>query len=114
VKTENVPIEATDARYHAEEKRFSVCTLATDWKQYQAMLDTFRAGGFSTPDTEFLYLDNSLGNCFDGFSGLNLFLNIARGRRVILCHQESDCSAVESTHSKPRSQSLKGLIHNGP
>ena len=85
---DDFPIEAADARYRAEEKRFSVCTLVTDWKQYHAMLDTFRAGGFSAPDTEFLYLDNSIGNYFDGFNGLNLFLNTARGRHVILCHQD--------------------------
>ncbi|MGE5538161.1 MAG: acyl esterase [Gemmatimonas sp.] len=80
--------EAADARYRAEEKRFSVCTLVTDWPQYEAMLATFAKGGFRAPDTEFLHIDNRASNAYDGFSGLNLFLNTARGRYVILCHQD--------------------------
>lgn len=88
MRTDIPSIESAEARYRNEEKRFSICTLVTDWDQYQAMLATFRAGGFSTPDVEFLYLDNSIGNYFDGFSGLNLFLNTAHGRHLIFCHQD--------------------------
>lgn len=80
--------EAADARYQDGEKRFSVCTLVTDWAQYQAMLESCRAAGFALPDCEFLYLDNRQGNRFDGFAGLNLFLATARGRYIILCHQD--------------------------
>ena len=86
--TDDLPIESAETRYRNEEKRFSVCTLVTDWEQYRTMLDTFRSGGFTSPDTEFLYLDNSIGNYFDGYNGINLFLNTARGRHVILCHQD--------------------------
>ena len=52
--TDDFPIESAEARYRSEEKRFSICTLVTDWEQYRAMLDTFRLSGFSAPDTEFL------------------------------------------------------------
>lgn len=86
--TDYLPIESAETRYRNEEKRFSVCTLVTDWEQYRTMLGTFRLGGFTAPDTEFLYLDNSVGNYFDGYSGLNLFLNTARGHYVVLCHQD--------------------------
>jgi hypothetical protein len=82
------PGESAAARYRNEEKRFSVCTLVTDWEQYSSMVATFQSRGFIGPDTEFLYLDNSVGNYFDGYSGLNLFLNTARGRHIILCHQD--------------------------
>jgi len=85
---DDLPSESAEARYRAEEKRFSVCTLVTDWGQYRTMLATFQSKGFVAPDTEFLYLDNSVGNYFDGYSGLNLFLNTARGRYVVLCHQD--------------------------
>jgi hypothetical protein len=79
---------AADARYRAEETRFSVCTLVTDWDQYRAMLETFRTRGFVAPNTEFLHLDNSRGNRFEGFAGVNLFLGTARGRYIVLCHQD--------------------------
>jgi hypothetical protein len=80
--------EAADARYRSQERRFSVCTLVTDWAHYEAMLRTFHDAGFRPPETEFLYLDNSQSNHFDGFSGLNLFLSTAGGRYIVLCHQD--------------------------
>jgi hypothetical protein len=83
-----VNAQAADVRCAAEETRFSVCTLVTDWAQYEAMQATFRSRGFVEPETEFLYLDNSQGNRFDGFTGVSVFLTAAKGRRVILCHQD--------------------------
>jgi hypothetical protein len=86
--TTATPSEAADERYQREEKRFSVCTLVTDWTQYEAMLTSFRASGFSERETEFLHLDNSASNRFDGFAGLNVFLGTARGKHIIVCHQD--------------------------
>lgn len=80
-------IEA-DVNYYTKEKRFSVCTLMTNPAQYSEMMKSFRNHGFDTEDCEFLYLDNSTANRWDAFGGLNLFLNTARGRYVILCHQD--------------------------
>ncbi|MCR6629390.1 MAG: hypothetical protein NVV74_04665 [Magnetospirillum sp.] len=76
------------ARYGAEELDYSICTLVTRWDEYRAMQDSFRAKGFREPACEFLYLDNAAGNRFDAYSGLNLFLSTARGRVVVLCHQD--------------------------
>lgn len=75
-------------RYRAEELDYSICTLVTRWDEYQAMQDSFRAKGFAEPSCEFLYVDNASGNRFDAFSGLNLFLSTARGRVIIVCHQD--------------------------
>lgn len=80
--------EAADVRFEREAIAFSVCTLVTDWAQYEAMQGSFRDRGFVEPATEFLYLDNSGGNRFDGFSGVALFLGTAKGRHVIICHQD--------------------------
>jgi hypothetical protein len=52
------------------------------------MLASFRLHGFDVPETEFLYVDNSEGNKYDGFQALNRFLSLARGRCLIVCHQD--------------------------
>lgn len=69
-------------------KPFSVCTLVTDRRLYESMLESFRAGGFHEPECEFLFIDNSNGNQFDAFAAYNIFLNEARGEFIILCHQD--------------------------
>jgi hypothetical protein len=85
------PIHGTiDAAKRSQEckVRYSICTLVTREDEYDAMVRSFVAKGFREPDCEFLYLDNTTTNRFDGFSGCNLFLNTARGTYIILCHQD--------------------------
>ncbi|HZM04623.1 MAG TPA: hypothetical protein VFC44_16580 [Candidatus Saccharimonadales bacterium] len=67
---------------------YSICTLVTDLAEYGKMLDSFGRAGFGEEDCEFLYIDNSLRNKTDAYAGYNSFLNAARGRRIILCHQD--------------------------
>lgn len=67
---------------------FSVCTLVTDHAQHAAMRASFEARGFSGDTAEFLHLDNSAGNAWDAYAGLARLLDLARGRHVILCHQD--------------------------
>jgi len=68
--------------------RYSICTLVTRLDQYKDMVDSFRRLGFDSDDCEYLYIDNSTANGMDGYSGLNLFLSVARGQRIIICHQD--------------------------
>jgi len=68
--------------------RFSICTLVTDRAEYGEMVASFRKGGFDGADCEYLYLDNSERNAFDAFGGYNLFLTVASGDYLILCHQD--------------------------
>jgi hypothetical protein len=68
--------------------RYSICTLMTSPEQYREMVNSFRAAGFDGTDVEYLFLDNSNGNRFDAYAGLNLFLNMARGELIILVHQD--------------------------
>jgi len=68
--------------------KYSVCTLVTKHDQYQEMLDSFRAGGFIPSNSEFIYVDNSQSNKYDGYSATNRFLLVARGEYIILCHQD--------------------------
>lgn len=67
---------------------FSICTLVTRKDEYAEMLNSFQSAGFTQQICEFLYLDNSIENRYDGFSGLNLFLNQAKGKYIIICHQD--------------------------
>lgn len=68
--------------------RYSICTLVNDKAEYACMVRSFIKGGFDPAFCEYLYLDNSQENRFDGFRGYNHFLNRARGEYIILCHQD--------------------------
>ncbi len=67
---------------------FTIATLVTDPVQYDDMRATFAAAGFTEPDCEFLFIDNTGAEQTEAYRGLNLALTEARGRYVILCHQD--------------------------
>jgi hypothetical protein len=67
---------------------FSVCTLVTRKEEYGQMMGSFVSRGFTRDCCEYLYIDNSEGCRYDAFSGLNLFLQQAQGKYIILCHQD--------------------------
>lgn len=67
---------------------FSICTLVTNQVEYGEMLASFEKADFSSPTCEFLYVDNTRGNTFDAYAGLNVLLQQAQGKYVILCHQD--------------------------
>lgn len=77
------PISA--AEYEFE---FSICTLVTRKAEYAEMLQSFVNKGFDTATCEYLYIDNTNGCTFEAYKGLNEFLQLAKGRYVILCHQD--------------------------
>jgi hypothetical protein len=87
VSKDTLPIKA-DERWRAECVRYSICTIVTRLGEYAEMVESFRRGGFCEPDCEYLFLDNSQENMFDSYAGYNLFLNVARGKFIILCHQD--------------------------
>lgn len=86
----NDPFEgAQDAGVQTTEKpSFSICTLVTQSSEYAQMRNSFEAGGFTGPATEYLYIDNRGGNRIDAYSGLNRMLARAGGTYVLLCHQD--------------------------
>lgn len=67
---------------------FSICTLVTNFIEYEEMVNSFKEAGFSEENSEFIYVDNSKANTEDGYSGVNKFLNIAQGKYIIICHQD--------------------------
>src|SRR6202012_1442735 len=67
---------------------YSICTLVTRKGEYAEMLQTFLDKGFDTGTCEYLYIDNTAGCTFDAYQGLNHFLQQAKGKYIILCHQD--------------------------
>lgn len=67
---------------------FSICTLVTNFIEYEEMVNSFKKAGFSDGNSEFNYIDNSNGNSEDAYSGLNKFLNLSNGEYIIICHQD--------------------------
>ncbi|WP_443936972.1 hypothetical protein [Pedobacter sp. MW01-1-1] len=67
---------------------FSVCTLVTRKDEYEEMLQSFNSKGFTKEKCEFLFADNTQSNHFDAFEAINLFLRQAKGKYLIICHQD--------------------------
>ncbi len=70
------------------EVTFTIGTLVNDPVQYDAMRATFEAGGFTTDGCEYLFVDNTGARQTCAYRGLNAILALARGRYVVLCHQD--------------------------
>lgn len=82
-------ISAGDLRQAATHPlAYTVATLVTRKGEYAEMLASFAAAGFDTPDCEFIEIDNTGVRQLCAFEGLNAALNTARGRHIILCHQD--------------------------
>jgi len=67
---------------------FSVCSLVRDQAQYDRLLESFAAHGFTAENSEFLAADNRKGNQFDGFDWHKHMWPKVRGRYVIFCHED--------------------------
>ncbi len=67
---------------------FTVCTFVTRHDEYEEMLASFELNGFNNTNSEFLYIDNSTQNELDCYEGINTFLQKAKGRYIIICHQD--------------------------
>ena len=67
---------------------YTIGTLVTDVSLYRGMQRSFVAGGFGETDCEYLAIDNTRPPQSSAYAGLNRVLDAARGRYVILCHQD--------------------------
>lgn len=64
--------------------QFTIATLVNDEEQYSEMRKSFSSGGFSSECTEYI----SIRDARSAFAGLNAALANAKGKFVILCHQD--------------------------
>lgn len=83
-----IPEFCKDLKSDAPEYKFSICTLVSNPQEYKEMVESFIGSGFITKDCEYLYANNTNGNTYDGYSGLNNFLQEAQGEYIIICHQD--------------------------
>jgi hypothetical protein len=58
--------------------------------EYGLMKDSFQEKGFAE-DCEYLLVDNSNGNQADAYQAIRHFLNVAKGKYVVLVHQDVRC-----------------------
>ena len=72
----------------APQLAYTIGTLVTDVTLYRSMQRSFVAGGFGEADCEYLAIDNTTPAQTSAHAGLNRVLDAARGRYVILCHQD--------------------------
>ena len=68
--------------------RYSICTMVTDYEQYDMMLASFIQKGFTLEFCEFFHIDNTRTNKEFPFAGYNRFLNYSSAEYVIFCHQD--------------------------
>lgn len=87
-KDKNLINRAKKIDFYNFRYKYSICTLVNNMSEYKDMIDSYIKKGFNTNNSEFLYIDNTENNSFDGYSGLNIFLSKAEGEYVILCHQD--------------------------
>ncbi len=80
------PVEVT--QLPEKQKLFTFGTLVTRLDEYYEMVESAKQAGFDRDDVEFLYIDNSRSNAYDGFSGANKFIGAATGKYLIYCHQD--------------------------
>lgn len=66
---------------------FSICTLVTDHEEYKLMRSTFESRGFDA-GCEYIIADNSNGNEFDAYQAISAFLKQARGKFIVIVHQD--------------------------
>ena len=89
---QNAPGEAAPAGLGAwpavPQLAYTIGTLVTDVAQYRNMQRSFIDGGFRETDCEYLPIDNTKPPQTSAYAGLNRVLDAARGRHVILCHQD--------------------------
>lgn len=91
---------------------FSICSLVTNMNEHKEMVESFEKAGFSNDVCEFIYIDNSKENIYDGYDGLNQFLNIAKGKYIILCHQDILLNFDNVDTLKTRIQELDAIDPN--
>lgn len=70
--------------------QFSICTLVNNLHEYAQMKSSFEACGF-TEGCEYLYYDNSQSNFVDAYQAVAGFLKQAKGRYLLIVHQDVRC-----------------------
>ena len=100
---QNIPVRAV---------MYSVCTLVSDTTEYTVMVNSYVQAGFTADICEFLYVDNSQGNKYDAFAGLNKLIDRASGEYLILSHQDVELVYDKEPELQQRIQGMNALDAN--
>lgn len=90
---------------------YSICTLVTDHSSYDQMLSTFMSAGFSD-GCEYLFVDNTDANITDAYTAINRFVADAKGRHIIVCHQDIRLTSDDREGLDTRLHELETLDPN--
>ncbi|MEO8887418.1 MAG: hypothetical protein ABI367_15245 [Mucilaginibacter sp.] len=91
---------------------FSICTLVTRHQEYQEMLASFLNKGFDETNCEYLYIDNTADCQYDAYKGLNQFLQQAKGKYIIICHQDIIVHDHDREHLVNKINEIEALDKN--
>lgn len=95
------------------EYEYSICTLVTRKVEYEEMLDSFLLKGFDEKSCEYLFIDNSSSCSFEAYKGLNQFLQQAKGKYIILCHQDIIIHDHDRNHLSERISEIEKKTQTG-
>lgn len=87
MQTAPTPIDAA-ASTAAPAHVFAICTLVTNVPEYEQCVASFRDKGFNETNSRFVWIDNTAGNRFDGYSGIGEFVRSSGAKYTIVCHQD--------------------------
>jgi hypothetical protein len=86
-----MPIHKSISSFYPDSNiEFSICTIVNKMDEYQLMKQSFSTSGF-LDNCEYLIADNSVSNQYDAYQAINIFLQKASGRYIILVHQDVRC-----------------------
>ena len=105
------PIE-TDQIIPVRTVLYSVCSLVSDYAEYTVMVNSYVQAGFTPDLCEFLYVDNSRGNKYDAYTGLNKLMDQASGEYLILSHQDVEIIYDKEPDLRRRIQEINELDAN--
>jgi hypothetical protein len=69
---------------------FSFCTIVNDMEEYKVMKESFESRGFIS-GCEYLVADNCSGNRFDAYTAIRHFITQAKGKYLVIVHQDVRC-----------------------
>lgn len=72
----------------SSEKKFTIGTLVRDRSLYDSMLKRFSEAGFTGAVADYIHINNTEKNCYDGYEGVRRLIHAAKGEFVILCHED--------------------------
>ena len=79
-------VEVDEEQHSA--KKYSICTLVTNRDLYEKMTEKFITAGFTNDVANYVYVDNTRHNKYDGYEGVRKLIESTAGDYIIICHED--------------------------